>query len=162
MAVLSNSANPGHSAALKSISNAAESLGLSLQVVKVRAPSEFDAAFLTMAKARAEAVLVVPDSLFGLNATLLATLAARNRLPSMFGIRGNAEAGGLISYGSNIAYQNRRAAAYVDRILRGATPAELPVEQPTKFELVINRKTAKALGLTLPQALLLRADEVIE
>ena len=162
VSVLSNDANPGHAAALKTISDAAQPLGLSLHIVKVRAPGEFDAAFLAMTKERAEALLVVPDSLFGLHATRLATLAAKNRLPSMFGLRGNVEAGGLISYGSNIAHQHRQAAKYVDRILGGANPAELPVEQPTKFELVINLKTARMLGIALSQALLLRADELIE
>ena len=162
VAVLSNSANPGHVPALSSVKAAAQSLGVSLQVLEVRARDEFGSAFATMAKQRAEAVLVVPDSLFGIYSAELADLAAKNRLPSMFGVRSNVEAGGLMSYGSNIAYQNRRAAEYVDKILRGAKPAELPVEQPTKFELVINLKTAKALGLTIPPALLLRADQVIE
>ncbi|HKU86082.1 MAG TPA: ABC transporter substrate-binding protein [Casimicrobiaceae bacterium] len=162
VAVLSNAANPGHAAALKAISDASQPLSLSLSIVRVRAPGEFDAAFLAMTKERVEGVLVVPDSVFGLHATRLATLAAKHRLPTMFGIRGNVEAGGLLSYGPNITHQHRQAAKYVARILGGATPAELPVEQPTKFELVINLRTARMLGLTLPQALLLRADELIE
>ena len=162
VAVLSNPANPGHAAALQAVGEAAQALGLSLHIVKVRTPGEFDAAFLAMMKDRVEAVLVVPDSLFGLHASQLATLALKHRLPAMFGIKANVEAGGLISYGANIAHQHRQAAKYVARILAGAKPAELPVEQPTKFELVINLKTAKMLGLTLPQALLLRADERID
>ena len=162
LGVLSNSANPGHVSAMKGVKASAQSLGLSLQIVEVRAPDEFAVAIDTMVKARAEAVLIVPDSLFGLNAEKLAVPMAKSRLPSMFGTRNNVEAGGLMSYGPNLTNQNRQAATYVDKILRGAKPAELPVEQPTKFELAINLKTAKALGITMPQSLLLRADEVIQ
>jgi len=160
--VLSHSANPGHVSAVKGVKASAESLGLSVQIVEVRVSDEFETAFDTMVKARAQAVLVIPDSLFGLNAEKLAPVVAKSRLPSMFGTRSNVEAGGLMSYGPNLANLNRQAAIYVDKILKGAKPAELPVEQPTKFELVINLKTAKALGLTIPQSLLLRADEVIQ
>ena len=162
IAVLSNDANPGQVPALKAIRDAAPPLGVSLLIENVRTPGEFDSAFLRMAQGRAEAVLVVPDSMFGAHAAQLAVLAAKYRLPSMFGLRGNAEAGGLISYGPNLAHQNRQAAGYVDKLLRGAKPADLPVEQPSKFELVINLKTAAALGVTLPEALLLRADEKID
>ena len=160
--ILSNSANPGHVPAVKGVKASAQSLGLSLQIVEVGVPNEFAAAIDTMVKARAEAVLVVPDSLFGQNAEKLAVVLATSRLPSMFGTRNNVEAGGLMSYGPNLANQSRQAAAYVDKILRGAKPAELPVEQPTKFELAINLKTAKALGVRIPQALLLRADQIVE
>ena len=160
--VLSNSANPGHVPAVKGVKATAESLGLSVQIVDVRASEEFEAAFDTLVKARAQAVLVIPDSLFGANAKKLAPVVAKSRLPSMFGARTNVEAGGLMSYGPDLLNLNRQAAIYVDKILRGAKPAELPVEQPTKFELVINLKTAKALGMTIPQSLLLRADEVIQ
>ena len=160
--VLSHSANPGHVSAVKAVKAAAESLGLSVRIVEVRAPDEFEAAFDIMVKARAQAVLVVPDSLFGLNAEQLAPVVAKSRLPSIFGTRSNVEAGGLISFGPNLANLNRQAAIYVDKILKGAKPAELPVEQPTKFELVINLKTAKSLGVAIPQALLLRADQTIE
>jgi putative ABC transport system substrate-binding protein len=162
VAVLSNSANPGHVPAVKGVKASAQSLGLSLQIVEVRVPDEFEAAFDTMVKARVQAVLVIPDSMFGLNAEKLAPVVAKSRLPSMFGTRSNVEAGGLMSYGPNLANLNRQAAIYVNKILRGAKPAELPVEQPTKFELVINLKTAKALGVTIPQALLLRANQILE
>jgi putative ABC transport system substrate-binding protein len=108
------------------------------------------------------ALLVVADSLFLLHRTRLADLAARSRLPAAYGSTENVEAGGLMSYGPSIRDFYRRAATYVDKILKGAKPGDLPVEQPTKFELVINLKTAKALGLAIPQSLLLRADEVIQ
>jgi putative ABC transport system substrate-binding protein len=160
--ILSNSGNPGHVLAVKGVKASAEALGLSVQIVDLRASDEFQAAFDTMVKARAQAVLVIPDSLFGLNAEKLAPVVAKSRLPAMFGTRSNVEAGGLMSYGPSLAHLNRQAAIYVDKILRGAKPAELPVEQPTKFEMVINLRTAKALGLTVPQSVLLRADEVIQ
>jgi putative ABC transport system substrate-binding protein len=162
VAVLSNSENPGHVLAVKSIRDAGEPLNLSLHLIKVATVSEFEDAFVSMVKDRVDAVLVVPDSLFGSYARQLAALATKYRLPSMFGLRSNAEAGGLASYGPNLSHQNRQAAGYVDRILRGAKPADLPVEQPSKFELVINLKTATALGVTIPQALLLRVDDKIE
>jgi putative ABC transport system substrate-binding protein len=115
-----------------------------------------------MAKQRAGALIVVPDSMFQFHRTRLADLAARGRLPAAYGVREYVEAGGLISYGPDLPEIWRRAATYVDKILRGTNPAELPVEQPTKFELVINLKTAKALGLTIPPSLLARAEQVIE
>lgn len=160
--VLSNSANPGNVLAVKGVKATAESMGLSVQSVEVRASEEFEAAFDTLVKARAQAVLVIPDSLFGANAKKLAPVVAKSRLPSMFGTRTNVDAGGLMSYGPDLTNLNRQAAIYVDKILRGAKPAELSVEQPTTFALVINLKTAKALGLTIPQSLLLRASEVIQ
>jgi putative ABC transport system substrate-binding protein len=115
-----------------------------------------------MRRERTDGVVVATDPIFVGDRSEVVALALRNRTPAVYGLREFAEAGGLMSYGPNIAYQFRRAAFYVDRIFKGATPAELPVEQPTKFELVINLKTAKALGLTMPQSLLLRADEVIQ
>ena len=115
-----------------------------------------------MAKERVGALLVLSDSIFNSHRTRLADLAARSRLPAAYGVRESVEAGGLMSYGPSFLDSFRRAATYVDKILKGAKPAELPVEQPTKFELVINMKTAKALGLTIPQSVLLRADEVIQ
>jgi putative ABC transport system substrate-binding protein len=132
------------------------------QLLEARDPNEFDGAFAAMAKERVAALLVVADSLFLLHRARLADLAAKNQLPSMHGVRGNVESGGLMSYGPSLVATNRRAAFFVDKILKGAQPADLPIEQPTKFELVINLKTAKALGLTIPTSLLLRADHVIE
>ena len=130
--------------------------------MEARGPGDFDGAFATMARERAGALFVVTDPVFIPHRARLTGLAAKNRLPSMFTQRADVEAGGLISYGPNFADMYRRAATYVDKILKGAKPADLPVEQPTTFELVINLKTAKALGLTIPPSLLQRADEVIQ
>jgi len=141
---------------------AARSLGVQLQLVEARTPNEFDAAFAAMAKQRAEALVVVSDTIFNSHRTRLADLAARSRLPTAYGVRESVEAGGLMSYGTSFLDLYRRAATYVDKILKGAKPADLPVEQPTKFELLINLKTAKALGLTIPQSIVGRADQVIE
>jgi putative ABC transport system substrate-binding protein len=160
--VLWNGNNPAQASAVRHVKAAAQSLGLQLQLQQVRGPEDFDGAFATMATDRAEAVLIVAESLFILHRARLAHLAARNRLPAMHGLRENVEAGGLMSYGPNIADSWRRAALFVDKILKGAKPADLPVEQPTKFELVINMKTAKALGLSIPPAVLARADEIVE
>ena len=162
VAVLTNPANPAQALAIRNLEGAAQSLDIQLQLLEARGPNEFDGAFAAIAKARAGALLVVAESMFILNRKQLADLAAKNRLPSMYGSRENVEAGGLMSYGPNLADIFRRAAIYVDKILTGAKPAGLPVEQPKNFELVINVKTAKALGLTIPQSLLLRADEVIQ
>jgi putative ABC transport system substrate-binding protein len=139
---------------------AARSLGLEFQSVEVSRGEDLDRAFSAVAQGRAQA-LVLPAGTPALRAQVL-SLALRNRLPSIAGNRNWPEAGGLMSYGPNSHDLFRRAATYVDRILKGAKPAELPVEQPTKFELVINLKTAKALGLTMPQSLLQRADQLIQ
>jgi putative ABC transport system substrate-binding protein len=133
-----------------------------LQLLEARGPNEFDGAFAAMATERVGALLVVSDVIFNNHRTRLADLAARSRLPAAYGVRESVEAGGLMSYGPSFLDLFRRAATYVDKILKGAKPADLPVEQPTKFELVVNMKTAKALGLTIPPSVLLRADEVIE
>ena len=133
-----------------------------LHSVEVRAPEELEAAFTAMTKERADAVLVLSDPMTFFHRARIADLAAKRRLPTMHGVRGYVDAGGLMSYWANQADLYRRAASYVDRILKGAKPGDLPVEQPTKFELVINLKTAKALGLTIPPSLLLRADQVLE
>ncbi len=162
VAILSNPANAYHQLAIREVKVAARSLGVQLQLLEARGPNEFDGAFAAMAKERVGALLVLSDAMLNSHRTRLADLAARSRLPAAFGVRDDVEAGGLMSYGPSILDSYRQAATYVDRILRGAKPAELPVERPTKFELVINMKTAKALGLTIPQSVLLRADHVIE
>jgi ABC-type uncharacterized transport system substrate-binding protein len=141
---------------------AARSLKVQLHVLEVRAPSDFAGAFSAMTKERARGVLILTSSMFYAERTRIAELAARSRVPAIYGPREYAEAGGFMTYGINLGESFRRAATYVDRILKGARPGDLPIEQPTKFELVINLKTAKALGLTIPPALLLRADQVIE
>jgi putative ABC transport system substrate-binding protein len=141
---------------------AARALGLRLQVVEARGPEDFDRAFSDMTRARADAVTVQSTNIFFIERRRLVDLAAKNRLPAMYLTREFVDAGGLMSYGPNIADLHRRAATYVDKILKGAKPGDLPVEQPTKFELVINLKTAKALGLTIPPSLLVRADHVID
>ena len=146
----------------KATEEAARSLRLQLQSVEVSRADDIDRAFSALTTGRAEALIVVPSTLTLDNRGQIASLAQKNRLPSIYGGRAFAEAGGLMTYGSNLAERWRRAATYVDKILKGAKPGDLPVEQPTKFELVINMKTAKALGLTLPPSLLRRADEVIQ
>jgi putative ABC transport system substrate-binding protein len=141
---------------------AARALGVQLQVVAARNPAEFDRAFLDMTRARAGALTVLPTPMFFSERRRLVDLAAKNRLPAVFPYREFVDDGGLMAYGPDLAHLSRRAATYVDKILKGAKPGDLPVEQPTKFELIINLKTAKALGPTIPTSLLLRADQVIE
>jgi len=141
---------------------AARTLGVRLQFVEARGPEDFDRAFSDMTRARASALTVLSTPMFASERRRLVDLAAKNRLPTVFSFREYVDAGGLMSYGPNVADMFRRAATYVDKILKGAKPGDLPVEQPTKFELVINLKTAKALGLTIPQSLLGRADHVVE
>jgi len=162
VAILSNPGNPADALAIRNIEAAARSLAVQLELLEARAPNEFDAAFAAMAKERVGALIVLADPVFSFSGARLADLAAKSRLPAAYGYREIVEAGGLMSYGPSLPDLWRRAAAYVDKILKGANPAELPVEQPRKFELVINLKTAKALGLTIPQSVLLRADEVIQ
>jgi putative ABC transport system substrate-binding protein len=146
----------------KELERAAQLLRIQLQVVVVQSPEEFDEAFSTMTRGRSDALIVMSNYLFFLHRTRLAELAVKSRLPGMFPVAEYAEAGGLMAYAQSFRDCHRRAAVYVDKILKGAKPADLPVEQPTKFELVINLKTAKALGLTIPPSLLGRADEVIQ
>src|SRR5713101_2715957 len=147
---------------LKGAEVAARALGVRPQFIEARGPDDFDRAFSDMTKARAGALTVLGSTMFGNERRRLVDLAAKNRLPAVYPWREFVDAGGLMAYGPNVADLYRRAATYVDKILKGAKPGDLPVEQPTKFELVINLKTAKALGLTIPQSLLLRADEVIQ
>jgi ABC-type uncharacterized transport system substrate-binding protein len=162
VAVLSNPDGPARPLTISNIKSAARSLELQVQLVEARGAGDFDGAFAAMARERAGALFVVQDPAFIPHRARLVDLAAKNRLPSIFTQRADVEAGGLMSYGPNLADMYRRTATYVDKILKGAKPADLPVEQPTKFELVINLKTAKALGLTIPSSLLQRADEVIQ
>jgi ABC-type uncharacterized transport system substrate-binding protein len=164
VAVLANPANPGSAPQLRQAEVAAKTLGMRLQPLEARSLSEIDSAFVAMARERAEGLLVLLDPTLGgrLQRERIAELAARNRLPAMYALRLHVDAGGLMAYGSDIFDLYRRAAIYVDKILKGAKPGDLPIEQATKFELVINLKTAKALGLTIPQSLLQRADQVIE
>jgi putative ABC transport system substrate-binding protein len=162
VAILSNPTNTSQPLSISNVKAAARSLGVQLHFFEARVRDQLDGAFTAMARTHVEALLVVPDSLFIANRTRLADLTARSRLPTAYGYREHVEADGLMSYGPSLPDLFRRTATYVDRILRGARPADLPVEQPTKFELVINVKTAKALRLTIPSALLLRADQVLE
>jgi putative ABC transport system substrate-binding protein len=141
---------------------AARSLGLRLQLLNVGRPEEFPGAFQAARKADADALIVLASGFFNTQRRRLIDLAAQNRLIAVWEHRDFADAGGLMSYGPNLVDMNRRAAKYIDKILKGAKPADLPIEQPTKFELVINLKTAKALGLTIPPSVLARADEIIE
>ena len=161
MAVLVNPDNPAMVPIMKAMELTAGSLKMGLQQFPVRGPNEFDGAFSAMAKSRVDAVVIIEEPMFQANAGVLAGLAVQKRLPSA-GFKEFAEAGGLMGYGIDILGLFRRAAYFVDRILKGVPPADLPVERPTKFELVINLKTAKALGLTIPQAMLVRANEIIE
>jgi putative ABC transport system substrate-binding protein len=141
---------------------ASRSLGMRVQSLEIRTVSDLRGAFATAAKDRADALFVVTTAVFFRERAQIAQLAADHRLSAVFAFREFAEAGGLMSYGANLPDMFRRAAIYVDKILKGANAGDLPMEQPTKFELVINLKTAKALGLTIPQSLLVRADEVIQ
>ena len=162
VATLTNPGNPSHAIFWRETHTAAQTLGLQLQQIRVRAPEDFDEAFRAAARGRADALLAFDDPLTAGHRARLVALAAKYRLPTMYGLREFSDAGGLLSYGPNLLDQYRRTATYVDKILKGAKPADLPIEQPTKFELVINLKTARALGLTIPPSLLLRADQVIE
>ena len=162
VALLGNPANPNYAPLVQQAQDAARALGVRLQPLEARDPSEIDSAFTAITTERAGAVIVLTDTVLLDHRTRIADHAVRRRLPTVFGVSEFAEAGGLLAYGPSLADGFRRAASYVDKILKGAKPADLPVEQPTTFELVINLKTAKALGLTIPQALLLRADRVIE
>jgi putative ABC transport system substrate-binding protein len=160
VAVLVHPAHPTDPVQRKEMAEAARALGLQLKPAAVRAPEDFEAAF--KAVSGAGALLNIDTPLFTTYRTQFVELAARNRLPAIWSNGIIVEAGGLMSYGTSIPALFRRAATYVDKVLKGARPADLPVEQPTKFELVINLKTAKALGLTIPPSLLQRADQVIE
>jgi putative ABC transport system substrate-binding protein len=154
--------NAGSKSEAKNIERTAKALDLPLQSLAVRSAEEFDGAFAAMVRERAAALVVTGSALFFAEHTRLADLAAKHGLPAIFNARSYAEAGGLMAYGSDFAVNFQHAADYVDKILRGTKPADLPVEQPSRFELVINLKAARALGLTIPPNLLATADEVIE
>jgi putative ABC transport system substrate-binding protein len=160
--IIWNPENAYSASAFKETRIAAPSLGVELQSLEVRRPRDFESAFQAASSGKAAAVTVLSDAFIFAHRTELLELAARQKLPTMHTQSLWAKAGGLMSYGTDFPGLWRRAATYVDRILKGAKPAELPVEEPTKFELVINLKTAKALGLTVPSSLLVRADQVIE
>jgi putative ABC transport system substrate-binding protein len=162
VAVLWNPASPYHKTLLKEVDAAAPSLRLRLLPIAVQGPGEFEGAFSSMAKAHVNALLVADDPMFLTSRTRLIELATKSRLPTMFAHSDFVPAGGLMSYGPNLSERFRVAATYVDKILKGAKPADLPVDQAVKLEFLINLKTAKALGLTIPPSLLLRADQVIE
>ena len=162
LGLLTTSMSPAYAAVLKRIQVSAQQARLTLVTADARNGDELAAAFATLSKGRAQAVIVPSDVLFNLNREKIAALAISHRLPSMFGVREYVEAGGLMSYGESFREFFRRAASYVDKIIKGAKPGDLPIEQPSRFYLTINRKTARALGITIPQSLLGRADEVIE
>jgi len=162
VAILYDPATPSHVPGLAGLQGAGRDLGLQIAPIAVSEAAQFGKAFSGMRSVGAEAVVILATPLFNSNSKRLADLALEHKLPTLFARREQAERGGLISYGPDRGDLNRRAASYVDKILKGARPQDLPVQQPTKFELVINLNTAKALGLTIPPTLLARADEVIE
>jgi putative ABC transport system substrate-binding protein len=162
VAVIWDPATPSHRPGLQAVEVTSRALGLRLQALAVPNATEFDSAFSAMVQEQADGVVVLSTPLFMGGAKRLAELAIKHKLPTMFGPREHVEAGGMLSYSPDRADLYRRAATYVDKILKGAKPAELPVQQPTKFEFVINLKTANTLGIAIPPTLLARADEVIE
>jgi putative ABC transport system substrate-binding protein len=162
VAVLWNPDNPWHPVTVRRLREGGPSLGRRLQTLPVRGPGEFEAAFQAMTRERSQAVLVLADPMTFVHRRRLADLAVRSRLPLMASLREYAEAGSLMSYWADGADLLRRAAGYVDKLLKGARPGDLPIEQPTKYELVVNLGTARALGLTIPPSVLVRADGVIE
>jgi putative ABC transport system substrate-binding protein len=162
VAVIAPVGNPAVAVSLRNTEKGATSLGLRLQVVSVRSAADFGPAFQQIRRDRPDALYAVLDTLTLSHGRDIAEFASRYKLPSIYGLAEFVDAGGLMSYGTDFPAMYRRAATYVDQILRGAKPGDLPVEQPVKFELVINMKTAKALGVTIPQSVLFRADRVIE
>jgi putative tryptophan/tyrosine transport system substrate-binding protein len=162
VAILRNPANPASAPQLREAEAAARALGVRLQTLEARSPPEIDSAFATMTRERVGALVVLTDSIFTNQRRQIAELAAERRLPAVYGNSEHAEAGGLVAYSANFLDLERRAATFVDKILKGAKPGDLPVEQPTRLELVVNLRTAKAIGLMIPPAVLARADETIE
>jgi putative ABC transport system substrate-binding protein len=159
--VLWNPGAPHNTKMVEKLKAAAPSLSIDLSFAGARAPEEFGPAFVAISRAHAQALYVIGDAIFINHRAMLQKLASKARLPTMYTARQYVDEGGLMSYGPNFGDLFRRSAGYVDKILKGAKPGDLPIEQPTKFELVVNLKTAKALGITIPQSILLRADEVI-
>ncbi len=162
VAVLWNSVNPASGPFVREIEAAARMLNIKLQLLDAGNVPNLDMALTTIGASGAQAIIVTNDPFFVANRTKLVQFAASKRLPAVYFIKLFVDAGGLMAYGGSLEESYRRAATYVDKILKGAKPANLPIEQPSKFELVINLKTAKALGLTIPQSILQRADRVIE
>ena len=160
--VVHNASNPAGTVQLRETEDAIRALGLQFKIVEASNAEDFESAFARLSTERVNGVVLIADPSLIVSARRIAEVAQKTRLPTAFQRRENVEAGGLLSYGANLNDQLRQAAFYVDRILRGEKPADLPVQQPTKFELVINLKTAKALGLTIPETLLATADEVIQ
>ena len=161
-AVLMNPANEAHAPLLRAVETAGRVMQVQIQSFGAKEPNDLDSAFAAMTRERVTALLVLSDAGFYTHRGRIVELAAKNRLPAIYGWMELVAAGGLLAYGPNVAHQWNRAATYVDKILKGSKPADLPVEQPTTFELGINIKTARAIGLPIPQSLLLRADRVIE
>jgi len=162
VAVLWNSIDPIKQGEFRDTQFAARTLGLELQSLAVRSPDDFEQVFDLAARDRAGALLTFPDFLVNSRRRQVVDFATRHRLPAIYPLREYADDGGLAAYGPNLAHQFRRAATYVDKILKGAKPADLPIEQPTRFDFVINLKTAQALGLTIPQSVLNQATELIQ
>jgi putative ABC transport system substrate-binding protein len=162
VAVLSNPANPTQPLEWKEIQPVAKTLRLKLQSVEVRSSKDFASAFETIIKERAQALLFFPEAVFSGNLGPIVEFTTTNKLPSMFEGNASVEAGGLMSYGPGSTDSFRRAAVYVDKILKGSKPADLPVEQPTKFQFVVNLRAAKEIGLAIPQRVLLKVDRVIK
>jgi putative ABC transport system substrate-binding protein len=162
LAVLANRDVPGYGVQMKEVEVAAQTIGLQLQVEDIRGPNDLEKAFSAITKGRAGAVLGLTNPTFNILRSRITELAVKSRLPTMYGDRAFVDSGGLISYGPDVLDSFRRAAVFVHKILKGAKPADLPVEQPMKFELVINLKTAKQIGVTIPQSVLYRADKVIK
>jgi putative tryptophan/tyrosine transport system substrate-binding protein len=162
VAVLLNPANPAGGEALRDVQEAARTIGLQIHVLNASTIGEIDAVFAALARERPDALIVAPDTFFASRQVQIATLAARDRIPSAYSVRDYVVAGGLMSYGTDLVDRFRQTGVYTGKILNGTKPADLPVVQPTKFEFVINLKTANALGLTIPETLLATADEVIQ
>ena len=162
VAILMNPTNSAHVALKNEVDAAAKVLGVKLQQIDVHVGADLERAFVAALRQRAEALFVFPLAIAIPEIQRIAKFSVKNRLPTMMTTRADLEAGGLMSYGANFPDQLRRTSIYIDKILKGAKPSDLPIEQPTKYEFLINLKTAKALGLTIPQSVLIRADEVIQ